>query len=58
MALSGWQQWLIPFSDLDGINLGSVERLYLGVGDRDNPSAGGTGVIFIDDIGIGHPAAQ
>ncbi len=58
VALSGWQQWLIPFSDLSGVNLGSVESLYIGVGDRDNPSADGTGTIFIDDIGIGHPAGQ
>jgi len=56
-AISGWQEWLIPLSAFDGINLGNVKMFYIGVGDRNNPSAGGTGLVFVDDIGIGHPAA-
>jgi hypothetical protein len=28
--------------------------MVIGVGDPDNPTAGGTGLIFIDDIGYGH----
>jgi Concanavalin A-like lectin/glucanases superfamily/F5/8 type C domain len=55
-ALSGWQEWLIPLSEFGGVNLGSVKMMYIGVGDRDNPTAGGTGLIFVDDIGVGHPA--
>ena len=55
-ARSGWTEWLIPYSDLSGINLSNVSMIYVGVGDRDNPSAGGTGVVYIDDIGFGHPA--
>jgi F5/8 type C domain-containing protein len=54
---SDWTEWLIPYSELNGIDLGRVATLYIGVGDRDNPSAGGTGLVFIDDIGFGHPAA-
>ncbi len=50
-----WQEWRIPFSDLVGVNLASVEMLYIGLGDRNNPTAGGTGLIYIDDIQIGHP---
>ena len=53
-----WQQWQIPFSDLGNVNLGSVAKVYIGVGDRDNPSAGGTGTIYVDDIGFGRPAAD
>ena len=53
-----WQEWQIPFSDLTGVNLSSVSTMYIGLGDRDNPSAGGTGLIFVDDIGVGHPASQ
>jgi hypothetical protein len=30
--------------------------MYIGVGSRDNPTAGGTDLIFIDDIGFGKPA--
>ena len=55
-ALAGWQEWLIPLSEFSGVNLSSVEMMYIGVGDRDNPAAGGTGLIYIDDIGVGHPA--
>jgi hypothetical protein len=31
--------------------------MYIGVGDRDNPTAGGTGLIFIDDVGYGRAVA-
>ena len=48
-----WREWLIPFSDLSGINLNSVATMYIGVGDRNNPTSGGAGTIFIDDIGYG-----
>jgi len=51
-----WQEWQIPFSALGGVNLSSVRTMYIGLGDRDNPTAGGTGLIYIDDIGFGHPA--
>jgi concanavalin A-like lectin/glucanase superfamily protein/F5/8 type C domain-containing protein len=52
-----WTEWLIPYGELNGIDLSRVATLYVGVGDRDNPSAGGTGLVFIDDVGFGHPAA-
>jgi concanavalin A-like lectin/glucanase superfamily protein len=54
-ARSGWTEWLIPYSDLAGVNLNSVSTIYVGVGDRDNPSAGGTGTVFVDDLGYGRP---
>jgi hypothetical protein len=53
---SGWNEWLIPYSDLAGANLSRAAILYIGVGDRNNPTAGGMGMIFIDDVGYGHPA--
>ncbi|UCD52852.1 MAG: hypothetical protein JSW27_09470, partial [Phycisphaerales bacterium] len=52
-----WTEWLIPYSDFGGINLSSVDTMYIGLGDRDNPTAGGLGTIFVDDIGFGKPAA-
>jgi Gylcosyl hydrolase family 115 C-terminal domain/F5/8 type C domain len=55
--LAGWNAWEIPFSDLAGVNLSEVTALYIGVGDRDHPTAGGTGLIYIDDIAFGKPAA-
>ncbi|UCD53337.1 MAG: discoidin domain-containing protein [Phycisphaerales bacterium] len=52
-----WQAWTIPFSELGDVNFGSVKVMYIGVGDRDNPTPGGAGIIYIDDIQIGHPAS-
>jgi hypothetical protein len=52
-----WQEWRVPFSALTGVNLGRVETLYLGVGDRDNPTPGGAGLIYIDEIAVGHLAS-
>ncbi len=52
-----WQAWQIPFSALSGVNLSNVDRMTIGVGSRSNPTAGGTGLIYIDDIGFGRPAA-
>ena len=51
-----WQEWTIPFADLGGVNLAAVQTIYVGVGDRDNPNAGGAGLIFIDDVAFGNPA--
>jgi hypothetical protein len=56
-GIAGWQEWLIPYSDLAGINLNRIAIMYIGVGDRDNPTAGGSGTIFVDDIGFGRPVA-
>ncbi|UCD51853.1 MAG: hypothetical protein JSW27_04300 [Phycisphaerales bacterium] len=55
-ARSGWTEWLIPYSGPGGVNLSNVSMLYIGIGDRGNPIAGGTGTVFIDDVGYGHPA--
>jgi hypothetical protein len=52
-----WSAWVIPYSDLAGANLGRAAILYIGLGNRDNPAAGGSGMIFIDDVGYGRPAA-
>jgi len=47
-----WLEWRIPLADLSaaGVNLAKVKKLYIGVGDRKNPAAGGTGRIYVDDI--------
>jgi hypothetical protein len=54
-VITEWQTWEIPFSAFGGVSLRDVEIMYIGVGDRNNPSAVGSGLIFIDEIGIGHP---
>jgi len=49
---AAWTQWKIPLNSLTGVNLAKVKKLYIGVGDRQNPVAGGSGRIFIDDIQV------
>jgi len=54
-AQPDWQQWRIPFSAFGGVNLSRVETMMIGVGDRNSSAAGGTGLIYVDDIQYGHP---
>jgi hypothetical protein len=53
-----WQEWAIPYSDLSAVNLSRVRKMVIGVGSATAPAAGGTGTVYIDDIGYGRPAAQ
>ncbi len=49
---SVWAQWdidLTLFAD-QGVNLANVDTISLGFGDKSNPQAGGSGMVFIDDI--------
>jgi hypothetical protein len=55
LATAEWQEWVIPLSAFDGVALSAVQKVYLGVGDRDNPTPGGAGLIFVDDLEFGHP---
>jgi hypothetical protein len=50
-----WTQWRIPLSDLTGVNPAKVKKLTIGIGDKSNPVAGGSGRIFIDDIQVTKP---
>jgi len=53
-----WQRWPIPLSEFSaaGVNLRTVETIYIGLGDRDAPKAGGAGLLFVDDIRLTKPA--
>jgi len=47
-----WTEWSIEvqaFAD-QGVNLADVDSLSIGAGSRANPQAGGTGILYIDDI--------
>jgi hypothetical protein len=56
-ATGAWTQWTIPLSDLTaaGVKTTKVKKVTIGVGDRSNPKAGAAGMLYIDDIGYGHP---
>ena len=56
---TSWTQWnidLTRFAD-QGVNLANVTSITLGLGDRANPVAGGTGMMYFDDIRL-YPPAQ
>jgi hypothetical protein len=51
---SEWTDWVIDlktFAD-QGVNLTNVDSISLGLGNKSNPQAGGTGIIYFDDIGL------
>jgi hypothetical protein len=53
-----WTQWNIDlqaFAD-QGVNLTNVNTIALGLGDKKNPQAGGSGVAYFDDIRLYRPA--
>ena len=55
---SEWQAWNIPLSQLTNVNLAAVKKLYIGVGNRTSPQAGGSGVLYIDDLQVGRMSDQ
>ena len=50
-----WIEWTIPLSEFAGVNMARVKKVYIGVGDRANPAAGGSGLLYIDDIRLTKP---
>jgi hypothetical protein len=55
---STWTQWTIDltrFAD-QGVNLANVNSITLGLGNRANPTAGGAGMMYFDDIRLYTPA--
>jgi hypothetical protein len=50
--IDAWTEWTIPtqlFAD-QGVNLTDVDNISIGIGDRNNLQAGGSGTVYIDDI--------
>ncbi len=53
-----WTEWSIPlqaFAD-QGVNLANVNTISLGLGNKNNPQAGGSGTMYFDDIRLYPPA--
>ncbi len=52
-----WQEWVVPFSEFAaaGVNMKSVKKLMIGVGDPGNP-LNGAGQLYIDDVEVGRQA--
>ncbi len=49
---TAWTEWKIPLSSFTGVNVARVKKLSIGVGDKKNPAAGGSGTIYIYDIRV------
>jgi hypothetical protein len=54
-TLITYTQWNIPLTSFTGVNMQAITKLSIGVGDRTNPKSGGSGVLYIDDIGLKLP---
>jgi hypothetical protein len=56
-----WTEWVIPlqvFAD-QGINLGDVDKIAIGLGTKGNMTApGGSGKMYFDDIRLNRPAPE
>jgi hypothetical protein len=52
-----WTQWDIPLQEFagQGVNLGNVNSISIGFGNKTNPIAGGSGQVFFDDIRLYRP---
>jgi hypothetical protein len=57
VLLAGWNAWAIPFSEFTAVNLSRVDVMRIGVGNPTSPTAGGTGIVYFDDLGYGKPAS-
>ncbi|UCD52023.1 MAG: discoidin domain-containing protein [Phycisphaerales bacterium] len=45
-----WIEWKIPLADFVGVNPTAVTKIYIGIGNRNDPQSGGEGRIHVDDI--------
>ncbi|MHC4584717.1 MAG: PA14 domain-containing protein [Planctomycetota bacterium] len=52
---TAWTEWTIDLQAF-GVNLTNVNTITLGFGNRTNPVAGGSGMVFFDDIRLYAPA--
>jgi len=55
--ITTWTQWNIDlqaFAD-QGVNLANVNTIALGLGNKNNPQAGGSGTMYFDDIRLYRP---
>lgn len=56
-VIRSWTQWRITLQEFadQGINLGDVDKIAIGVGSKAGSATGGTGTIYIDDIRLYQP---
>jgi hypothetical protein len=57
VLIGGWQEWNVDLQEFAnaGVNLTSIKKIYIGVGNRLAPQMGGTGTLYFDDIRLYKP---
>ena len=58
VQIDSWTEWTIDlqaFAD-QGVNLTNINTISLGLGNKNNPLAGGSGMMYFDDIRLYRPA--
>jgi len=55
-----WTEWTIDLQGFaeQGVNLTNVNTISLGLGNKNNPLAGGSGMMYFDDIRLYRPASE
>ncbi len=56
--INEWTEWTIDLQEFaaQGVNLANVNTISIGFGDKNNLQAGGSGMVFFDDIRLYRPA--
>ncbi len=56
--IATWTEWTIDLQEFaaQGVNLANVNTIAIGFGDKNNLQAGGSGMVFFDDIRLYRPA--
>ena len=51
-TIDTWTEWIIDLNQLadQGVNLTDVDNISIGLGDKNDPHIGGSGILYIDDI--------
>jgi len=53
-----WTEWTIDLQEFTGVNLANVNTISIGFGDKNNLQAGGSGLVFFDDIRLYRTAPE
>jgi hypothetical protein len=58
--IEDWTEWTIDLQEFaaQGVNLTNVNTISIGFGDKNNLQAGGSGLVFFDDIRLYRPAPE
>jgi len=50
-----WREWNIDLKKFTNVDISDVRKVYIGFGDRNHPTSGGSGLVYFDDIRLYPP---